>query len=347
MNKKSLITLLCVIAAILVLVFAVVSLFNNGKDSEDPKNETSQSTDAFDVIVTDSDTQRDEPAESGKVDESTSNQTDVDSTSKETDKPKKETQKGDDTTKSNGGSDNKPETTANVDETSGKKPETDKPTGDESNVTPPEDLPPVVPVVPDNGDETSVLTFPCKVEGYGLTTEKLALYNGMYVEDGTNVTVDGVAMLLIVNNGNYPVEYAQIKVEYNNESLLFDITALPAGERVVVQEKNGKKIPEGDALSATALVVQEAELSLSEDIVSVVDNGDNTLTIKNMTNKEIPTVRVFYKYYMKDEKIFVGGISFTVRLTRLGAGETITIQPSHFTSSTSRVVMVSTYNSEV
>ena len=71
------------------------------------------------------------------------------------------------------------------------------------------------------------------------------------------------------------------------------------------------------------------------------------LFIKNLTNKEIPTVRVFYKYYMKDERIFVGGISFTVRLTRLGAGETITIQPSHFTSSTSRVVMVSTYNSEV
>lgn len=87
-------------------------------------------------------------------------------------------------------------------------------------------------------------------------------------------------------------------------------------------------------------------MSLS-DKISVVDNGNNTLTIKNLTNEMIPTVRVFYKYYMTDEDVFVGGIAFTVRLTRLAAGATITIQPSHYNSATSRVVMTQVYDSEV
>ena len=88
-------------------------------------------------------------------------------------------------------------------------------------------------------------------------------------------------------------------------------------------------------------------MEMSESKVQVIDNGDNTLTVKNLTNKTIPTVRVFYKYYMEEEDVFVGGIAFTVRITRLSAGASVTVQPSHYTSTTSRVVMVLTYDSEV
>jgi hypothetical protein len=131
------------------------------------------------------------------------------------------------------------------------------------------------------------------------------------------------------------------------EELLFDISALPAGEKLVVQEKNGKTISESKATSASALVVQRANMEMSEGKVQVIDNGDNTLTVKNLTNETIPTVRVFYKYYMEDEKLFVGGIAFTVRISGLAAGANVTIQPSHYISQTSRVVMVLTYDSEV
>ena len=205
-------------------------------------------------------------------------------------------------------------------------------------VIPPEELPPSV--------EIPVLTFPCQVPGHGLTIERIAPYTGMFVEDGTNVQVENVAMLLVTNTGAQNVEYTQICIRYGEEQLLFDISALPVGERIVVQEKFCKRIPEGDASSASALVVYREDMSLS-DKISVVDNGNNTLTIKNLTNEMIPTVRVFYKYYMTDEDVFVGGIAFTVRLTRLAAGATITIQPSHYNSATSRVVMTQVYDSEV
>ena len=86
---------------------------------------------------------------------------------------------------------------------------------------------------------------------------------------------------------------------------------------------------------------------MSANKVRVTDNGDNTLTVQNLTEETIPAVRVFYRYYMQEEGIFVGGIAFTVRVTRLTPGAAVTVQPSHYTSKTGRVVMVLTYASEV
>ena len=220
----------------------------------------------------------------------------------------------------------------------------------EQVATQPQDLPSSV-VIPQDKDpatgENAGISFPCQVPGYGLVIEKMAPYSGMFVEDGTNANVENVAMLMVENTGDYPLEYTQISVVCGGETLLFDISALPVGEKLVVQEKNGKSMPEGKAASAAAMVVQRADLEMSASQVQVTDNGDNTLTIRNLTDETIPTVRVFYKYYMEEEGIFVGGIAFTVRLTRLGAGAGVTIQPAHYTSQTSRVVMVLTYDSEV
>ena len=191
------------------------------------------------------------------------------------------------------------------------------------------------------------LQFPCKIPEYDLVIEKLDAYGGLFVEDGSNGQVENVAMLMIHNQGDFPIEYTQISVQVGQEQLLFNITALPAGEKIVVQEKSGKPMPKGTASAAKALVVQGANMEMSEELVRVTDNGDNTLTIQNLTNKTIPTVRVFYKYFMEDENIFVGGIAFTLRITRLGPGASVTVQPSHYNSMTSQVVMVLTYDSEV
>lgn len=227
-------------------------------------------------------------------------------------------------------------------------PENPDPT--EEQLPPPEEQPPAVVIPPEKDPQTGEeigISFPCQIPGYDLTIEKMAPYNGMFVEDGSNANSQNVAMLLVKNNSDFPVEYTQIRVVCDQEELLFDISALPAGAQLVVQEKTGKTILESNANSASALVVQRANMEMSESKVQIIDNGDNTLTVTNLTAETIPTVRVFYKYYMEDEKLFVGGIAFTVRISRLGAGASVTIQPSHYTSQTSRVVMVLTYDSEV
>lgn len=227
-------------------------------------------------------------------------------------------------------------------------PEQQKPQKEqEEQVKPPvTDLPSNIVITPEKDPETGKpqpITFPCQVPGYKLSLEKLAPYKGMFVEDGTNVTVEQVAMLMVKNNGDFPVEYTQICVEYGEQQLFFDISALPVGETLVVQEKSCKALPQGDVTKATALIVQRAEMEMSQDQIKVTDNGNNTLTVENLTDETIPTTRVFYKYYMKEEGLFVGGIAFTVRIRNLSGGEKVVVQPAHYNSNTGRVVMVQTY----
>lgn len=205
------------------------------------------------------------------------------------------------------------------------------------------DPPPVVEI-PDVDDGEEGLQFPCEIPGYDLQIEKLAAYTGLFVEDGTNAEVDSVAMLLLHNKSDKAVEYTEITVKYQNETLAFHVTALPAGARMVVQEKDCKKLPDSVPLEAQALIVQRAEMDIAEGI-SVTENEDNSLTVKNLTGEEIPAVRVFYKYYMEEEELYVGGIAFTVRIAGLGANSSVVVSPSHYVSKTSRVVMALTYDS--
>lgn len=208
------------------------------------------------------------------------------------------------------------------------------------------DLPSNIVITPDPDPETGEpqgLEFPCQVEGYKLTLEKLAPYNGTFVEDGTNANVEQVAMLMVKNDGDYPIEYTQICIEIGENKLIFDISALPKGERLVVQEKSCQKLPQGDVTKATALVVQRAELEMAENMIRVTDNGNNSLTVENLTDETIPSTRIFYKYFMKDENLFIGGIAFTVRIRNLGSKEKMVVHPAHYNSTTGRVVMVQTY----
>lgn len=222
---------------------------------------------------------------------------------------------------------------------------TDSDTQEETTTQPPEDLPPFVEI-PDTDETQEGLQFPCQVPGYDLVIEKIAPYTGLYVEDGSNAQVAEVAMLLIRNQGAYAVEYTEITVEYQEKTLVFRISALPAGESMVVQENSGNAVPDSLPVKASALVVQRSQMQIASE-VSVTDNGDNTLTIRNLTDETLPTVRVFYKYYMEEEDLFVGGIAFTLRITKLPGNGSVTVQPSHYVSKTSRVVMAQVYDTEV
>ena len=185
--------------------------------------------------------------------------------------------------------------------------------------------------------------FPCQIPGHDLVIERLAPYSGLYVEDGSNEELSDVAMLLIRNTGSQPVEYTQIVITYPSQTLQFYLSALPGGESAVVQERSRLPLPQEKPTNASALVVERTEMAIAPEI-SVTDNGDNTLTVTNLTDKDIPTVRIFYKYYMEEENLFVGGIAFTVKLNRLGANKSLVVQPAHYTSQNSKIVMVLTYD---
>lgn len=187
------------------------------------------------------------------------------------------------------------------------------------------------------------VSFPCQLDS-GLTVTKIAGYDGVFIEDGSDTDISGVAAMAVTNNGSSNVEYAEITAVQGDRSLLFKVSALPAGATVVAMEANKASFEEGDYSSITAEVAGLDKFELSEDQIRIKDNGDNTLTVTNISGQDIPCVRLFYKYCMEDD-IYVGGIAYMAKLTDLQAGQSKTVSPSHFVSGSSEVMMVRTYDS--
>lgn len=209
--------------------------------------------------------------------------------------------------------------------------------------TPPEILSTVPPVLP---PASTAIELPYTIPGTELVILKVADYSGIYLEDGSDGNVSGIAVALLCNTGDEAIEYVDVTMVYEDKTLVFKASAIPAGARIAVQEMNKVSCSDGALLECSASIAALETLDLAEDALKLEDNGDNSITITNLTNEEIVTVRVFYKYYLEDEATFIGGITYTAKISNLKPQESIVVTPSHYTSEGSVVVMVRTYDTD-
>lgn len=208
---------------------------------------------------------------------------------------------------------------------------------------------PTAPIVPPSPPRPTtppktVITLPYTIPGTSLVIQRVANYDGIYLEDGTNSDITDVAMMLLYNSGTEPVEYANCTLVYDDKTLQFIASAIPAGGRVAVQEATKESCASGDLTLCTVDIALMDKMDMSEGSVKVEDNGDNSLTVTNLTEQDIVTVRIFYKYYLADEDAYVGGIAFSAKLSNLKAGESVVVTPTHYASDGSVIVMVRTYD---
>lgn len=75
--------------------------------------------------------------------------------------------------------------------------------------------------------------------GDGLRILTISGYAGIYMEDGSDETVVDVMMLILENTSGQDLQLARIDVTYTDFTAEFEVTNLPAGEKVVLLEKTG------------------------------------------------------------------------------------------------------------
>lgn len=199
--------------------------------------------------------------------------------------------------------------------------------------------------ISDSGKKVpKVITFPYKIKETGLEVQQVASYDGVFLEDGSDSDISGVAVVVLKNTGKSAIGYTEVKLVRGDATLLFKASAIPAGATVVVQESNKSSYVEGDYTACDAEVAYIDKLEMSEKQVEIKDNGDNSLTVTNLTDKDIAAVRVFYKFYMENEKTYVGGIAYNAKASGLKAKKSINLKPIHYASGPSKVIMVRTYD---
>lgn len=190
------------------------------------------------------------------------------------------------------------------------------------------------------------LAFPYTIPGTNLVIQSVRSYDGVFLEDGSNADVTGVSTIVLVNNGQTGIEYAEITLNQGPVVLTYKATSIPAGATLVVQEATAAKHSNGKYTACSANVAQASEFELSEELVKVEEIENGTLLVTNLTDKSLSRVRVFYKFAFEKGKIYVGGITYSAELTALKPGQSAKLTASHFAAGSSEVIMVRTYEAD-
>lgn len=189
-----------------------------------------------------------------------------------------------------------------------------------------------------NATVNAGVSLPYTLPNSSLVAEDIRSFDGQFIEDGSDEEVSGVAVLILTNTGSTPVEYADIELgDYQ-----FIASAIAPGATVIVQEKDRKEYTGNSSFTCTTHIANINSFDYSDD-VTITENEDS-ITVKNVSGADIPCVRIFYKMYMADEDVYVGGITYTAKITDLEADSSVTVTPTHYLQGYSEILMVRTYD---
>lgn len=183
------------------------------------------------------------------------------------------------------------------------------------------------------------LEFPLEVCGTPLVIERTAMYDGPYVEDGSDDEVTGVAGIVLRNNGNEMVLRAEIVLEQGSRRLNFNAEMIPPGAAILILEANRSVYSMLDYTSCLANAWTETMPETSNEI-KVVSRGMDRIMVTNQADKAMYDVEVMYKGWREDPGVYLGGITYVACLDELSAGATVEIYPEHYVAGYSRIVDV-------
>jgi hypothetical protein len=174
-----------------------------------------------------------------------------------------------------------------------------------------------------------------------LTIQFFSDYTGMYMEDGTNEIVSGVMMILLENTSDKDLQLARIELVYPEFTAFFEITNLPAGEKLVALEKNRHSAVTESPQSTELKNVVFFEKPMSTREESLRISGSNgILEVENISGEDITRdIYVYYKNSATD--LLYGGITYRVVIRGgLAADQTTQVFSGHYSPETSRIVSV-------
>ena len=186
--------------------------------------------------------------------------------------------------------------------------------------------------------------FPYRIPDTSLVIQKVRPYDGVFIEDGSDREVAMISAIVVENAGDEYIEYAKISMECNGKPLLYELKTLEPKGVIIVQESTAAAYEEGEYCNCSAEIATMGSLDMSEDYVEIEETNTGSIRITNISGKDIPSIRIFYKYYNNETKVLLGGITYTISVTDMKKGETREVIPSHYEKGVSRIMMVRTYD---
>lgn len=174
----------------------------------------------------------------------------------------------------------------------------------------------------------------------GLVCLEYSRFSGSFPEDGSGREVTDVAAMLVYNSSSEFLDYATVECSIGSSTGTFQITGLPPGATAWVLEQDARTVSDGDTFTARTCeqYAYRSDAVMSTELLSVEPDG-STLTVKNVSDKTLENVCVYYKSLHSDGHYF-GGICYMLNFGTLDPGESAQKQSSHF-GSDSKIVRYS------
>ena len=157
-------------------------------------------------------------------------------------------------------------------------------------------------------------------------------FSGVYVEDGKNERVDNVAAILLENRSDVFLDKATVTYTFGDKTATFVATGIPAGKKCWVMEAEKMEIDAGRSFEFEKCVSAFKEDAVEQTDLLSVTPEDNALTVKNISEKTLENVCVYYKNTFDDGNFF-GGITYMMSFGTLEPGAALTKESAHYSES--------------
>lgn len=211
-----------------------------------------------------------------------------------------------------------------------------------------EDLEPTYLAPTDAAEETIAETETDPPKGFqtidlgeGIVLTGLAEAMGNFPEDGSDEFLPSMLSATFQNDSEKTLQYGKVKLTVNGIVYNFEFSTLPAGQTVRAFDLNKAESPQSiktvEAEAEYMVFFMEEPQRYEDTLQFEIDNG--VIRVKNISSKDITReISVFYKNMYSG--IYMGGITYRLRINGLKAGEEVSGYASHAQKNASQVMFV-------
>lgn len=182
--------------------------------------------------------------------------------------------------------------------------------------------------------------FPASIPGTDLRAERLVLYEGAMLEDGSDTFLVDAAALELYNCGSSEISLAEVELEFADRKMVFFASNIPAGTRVLVIEEEAALWTPDPCYSCRGWVQYSDDTSIGQDQLEIKSADMGTLTVTNLTNNSFSDLWLFHKSYDCDSQLYIGGITYVTEIPYLTPGQTLLVSPEHYADGYSKIVKI-------
>lgn len=191
--------------------------------------------------------------------------------------------------------------------------------------------------------ETSVLEedgllFPIAVPDTCLIAQYPVLYEGPYVEDGSDEYVVDVASIVLFNTARTGIDYARVVLQWDQGEYVFEAQMLPPRGAVMVLDKGRQKFQQHQWTACKGTQQMGEGNWLDRQVITVEEVDSTTIRIENVTDDPLQDVRIYYKSYLLPDELYIGGITYCAGIKNLAPGESVQISPFRYVKDYSKIV---------